>query len=69
MPLDFCGQVNENPGGKVMVRPRAGDFVYSEGELAVMLQDILVFKEYGVQGVVFGALTPAGDVNENQVRE
>jgi copper homeostasis protein len=52
-----------------MVRPRAGDFVYSEGELAVMLQDILVFKEYGVQGVVFGALTPEGDVNENQVRE
>lgn len=55
--------------GKAMVRPRAGDFVYSRGELNVMLQDISVFKAYGVQGVVFGALTAAGDVNESQVRE
>ncbi|KAH0838059.1 copper homeostasis protein CutC, partial [Lanmaoa asiatica] len=52
-----------------MVRPRTGDFVYSEGELSVMLQDISVFKEYGVQGVVFGALTAAGDIDESQVGE
>lgn len=52
-----------------MVRPRTGDFVYSEGELGVMLQDIAVSKEYGVQGVVFGVLTPAGDVDESQVRK
>lgn len=52
-----------------MVRPRTGDFVYSEGELNVMRQDISVFKEYGVQGVVFGALTVAGDVDESKVRE
>ncbi|KAG9314098.1 CutC family-domain-containing protein [Chiua virens] len=52
-----------------MVRPRAGDFVYSEGELDVMLQDISVFKEHGVQGVVFGALTASGDVDESKVKE
>ncbi|KAI9570299.1 copper homeostasis CutC domain-containing protein [Boletus coccyginus] len=52
-----------------MVRPRTGDFVYSEEEVNVMLQDISVFKEYGVQGVVFGALTAAGDVDETLVRE
>ncbi|KAG8219548.1 copper homeostasis protein CutC [Butyriboletus roseoflavus] len=54
---------------KAMVRPRTGDFVYSQGELNVMLQDISVFKAYDVQGVVFGALTAAGDVDESQVRE
>ena len=52
-----------------MVRPRTGDFVYSEEEVNVMLQDISVFKQYGVQGVVFGALTAAGDVDESLVRE
>ena len=52
-----------------MVRPRTGDFVYSEGELSVMLQDISVFKEHGVQGIVFGVLTAAGDVDESQVRK
>lgn len=52
-----------------MVRPRTGDFVYSEEEVNVMLHDIAVFKEYGVQGVVFGALTAAGDVDECLVRE
>lgn len=43
--------------------------MYSEEEVNVMLQDISVFKEYGVQGVVFGALTAGGDVDENLVRE
>lgn len=52
-----------------MVRPRTGDFVYSEEEVNVMLQDISVFKQYGVQGVVFGALTVAGDVDESLVRK
>ena len=52
-----------------MVRPRTGDFVYSEEEVNVMLQDISVFKEYGVRGVVFGALTVAGDIDETLVRK
>lgn len=60
---------NDNHHGKAMVRPRTGDFVYSEGELSVMLQDISVFKEHGVQGIVFGVLTAAGDVDESQVRK
>ena len=51
-----------------MVRPRTGDFVYSEEELGVMRHDISIFKKYGVQGVVFGVLTAAGDIDESQVR-
>lgn len=40
-----------------MIRPRIGDFVYSDAELEVMEQDILQFKAAGVMGVVFGCLT------------
>ncbi|KAF8625201.1 hypothetical protein AX15_005506 [Amanita polypyramis BW_CC] len=47
----------------VMVRPRVGDFVYSEDEVAVMLEDIRIFKEAGVRGVVAGALTTDGRID------
>lgn len=40
-----------------MVRPRGGDFVYSEDEISKMERDIDFFKEVGVNGVVFGLLT------------
>jgi copper homeostasis protein len=53
---------------KAMVRPRTGDFVYSNEELNVMLEDIFVFKEHGVQGVVFGTLTASGEIDDVQVR-
>ncbi len=42
----------------VMVRPRGGDFVYSEEEILIMQEDIRICKEIGVQGVVLGFLTP-----------
>lgn len=58
------------PGIKVnvLIRPRCGDFVYSEAEIRVMIRDIEVCRELGVNGVVFGALTPAGDVDMDTCR-
>ncbi len=47
----------------VMIRPRAGDFLYSDVDLAVMERDIRAAKEIGVDGVVFGLLDPDGDVD------
>ena len=40
-----------------MIRPRGGDFVYNELEIAIMLEDIRLIAQAGSQGVVFGALT------------
>ena len=40
-----------------MIRPRAGDFVYNELEIAIMLEDIRLTAQAGSQGVVFGVLT------------
>ena len=40
-----------------MIRPRGGDFVYNELEIAIMLEDIRLATQAGSQGVVFGALT------------
>ena len=40
-----------------MIRPRGGDFVYTDLEIAIMLEDIRLTAQSGSQGVVFGALT------------
>jgi copper homeostasis protein len=46
-----------------MVRPRGGNFVYSEAEVKQMESDIEFFKEAGVAGVVFGLLTKENTID------
>lgn len=43
-------------GNCVLIRPRSGDFTYSEEEFDVMLRDIVLCRELGCQGVVTGVL-------------
>lgn len=52
----------------VLIRPRSGDFLYSEAELRTMVRDITICRELGVNGVVFGALTRHGDVDTEACR-
>lgn len=52
-----------------MIRPRGGDFCYSDLEFQAMKEDILAFKAAGVNGIVFGILTPEGDVDMERSRE
>jgi copper homeostasis protein len=47
----------------VLIRPRAGDFVYSDDDIEIMSKDIAVAKEFGVDGVVIGALTAEGEID------
>lgn len=48
----------------VMIRPRGGDFLYADTELAVMEADIETAKSYGVDGIVLGVLRTNGTVDE-----
>ncbi|WP_103257688.1 copper homeostasis protein CutC [Tabrizicola aquatica] len=43
-----------------MIRPRSGDFVWSEAEVAAMLADIAAARVAGLAGVVLGASLPDG---------
>lgn len=47
----------------VLIRPRGGDFLYDEGEVATMLAEISFAKAEGADGVVCGALTPQGRID------
>nr|XP_023417256.1 copper homeostasis protein cutC homolog [Cavia porcellus] len=48
----------------VMIRPRGGDFLYSDREIEVMKADIQLAKLYGADGLVFGALTEDGYIDK-----
>ncbi len=51
----------------VLVRPRAGDFVYTPLEIAVMRHDIEVAKALGAAGVVVGVLRADGTIDREQM--
>lgn len=51
------------PSVNVLIRPRGGNFVYSENEVKVMEADIAVAKSLGATGVVIGALTRNRDID------
>jgi len=53
----------------VLIRPRAGDFVYSEHELTTMLRDIEHCVAVGCDGVVIGALDADGSIDKPRCRE
>lgn len=52
----------------VIIRPRGGGFVYEDHELGVMRLDIEAARLLGADGLVVGALTPAGMVDEDRLR-
>ena len=52
-----------------MIRPRGGNFIYSDDEIEIMKEDIKVFKNLGVKAVVFGILTEDNKINLKQMEE
>jgi copper homeostasis protein len=53
----------------VIVRPRGGDFLYSEAEYSSMLADVSALRELGVAGVVVGCLNADGTIDEKRMSE
>jgi len=47
----------------VLIRPRSGNFTYSEAEIDIMLRDIETCKELGCDGIVSGGLTHAFEID------
>ncbi len=62
--------VRELPGVKlhVMIRPRGGDFLYTDAEYKIMLRDIAVARQARADGVVFGLLRPDATVDLERTR-
>lgn len=52
----------------VIVRPRGGDFLYSELDFRSMLEDVKALREIGVVGVVIGCLTADGRIDEARTK-
>lgn len=50
----------------VIIRPRGGDFVYTDDEFVEMKQDIKQFKKLGIDGFVFGVLKNNAKVNKRR---
>ena len=46
-----------------IIRPRGGDFLYTDQEFRVMMQDVMLCRELGCDGIVTGLLKPDGTVD------
>lgn len=53
----------------VLIRPRGGDFLYSEDEFETMKEDISILKELGAEGFVLGLLKEDGTIDIERTRE
>jgi copper homeostasis protein len=53
----------------VMIRPRGGNFVYSNMEVDAMLEDIRICQKAGADGIATGALTSPGEIDMRILRK
>ena len=53
---------------KIMIRPRGGNFIYSDSEVELMMSDIIFCKKNGIGEIVLGALTDKGEVDLPLIR-
>ncbi|MCL2407197.1 MAG: copper homeostasis protein CutC [Defluviitaleaceae bacterium] len=54
---------------RAMVRPRFGEFLYSDSEFEIMKREVKQFRDMGCDGVVFGILTPDGRLDIPRMKE
>lgn len=54
---------------RVLIRPRRGDFCYSEAEYEVIKRDVEMCRSLGAHAVVVGFLTADGKIDEAKTRE
>lgn len=54
---------------RVLLRPRFGDFLYTDYEFAIIKREVALFREAGAEGVVIGCLDADGALHMEQMRE
>lgn len=52
-----------------LIRSRSGNFVYTDAEFNIMIEDLRIAKQLGVAGVVIGFLTQKNEVNWEQLQQ
>lgn len=52
-----------------MIRPRGGDFLFSDDDFEIMKKDVIICKQAGCNGIVTGILTKDGKVDERRCNE
>lgn len=52
----------------VLLRPRFGDFCYTDAEFSILCQEIAAFRDLGANGAVIGILTPDGDLDTERLK-
>ena len=65
----YLAKKNINIPISVIIRPRGGNFVYSNDEFEIMKKDIIICKELGVETVVFGILNKNNTIDIDRTRE
>jgi len=53
----------------VLIRPRGGDFIYSDLEFDIMKEDIIACKKLGVDGIVSGVLKADNTIDTERTKE
>lgn len=53
----------------VLIRPRKGDFIYSEAEVSKMIKSIIICNKLGCKGIVSGALTAENKIDFKTVQQ
>jgi len=53
----------------ILIRPRKGDFIYSNEEFELMKNNIAKFKEMGCKGIVSGVLNSDNSIDLNRTKE
>lgn len=53
----------------IILRPRGGNFVYSEDEFEIIKKEMIVARLFEADAVVFGSLTADGRINRSQITE
>lgn len=50
-----------------LIRPRFGDFCYTDSEFEIIRKEVIMFRELGADGVVIGILKPDGTLHMEQM--